>query len=267
MYAYFGHHRCATLWTASIVRAISREFGWQVAQEDRYNKLPEALGQTSFLIHLNATDSIVQQLAGRDYRGFHVIRDPRDILVSSYFSDRYSHPVYRPEFAQFRQQLNTTEFDAGLRLEMDRRAAEFTALAEWDYRNPRIYETRYEVLTTAPFEEFSRILAFLGVPLVESSAAAWVTQAQLAANRALHRVRMPFRVRRLPAAWLRKTVAAQSFQKLAGRKPGQEDPKSHYRKGVAGDWQNYLTGENKDLFKERWGSLLIDLDYEKDFNW
>lgn len=267
MYAYFGHHRCATLWTASIVRAISREFGWQVAQEDRYNKLPDALSQTDFLIHLNATENIVQQLAERDFRGFHVIRDPRDILVSSYFSDKYSHPIYRPEFAQFREQLNATEFDAGLRLEMDRRAAEFSALAEWDYRNPRIYETRYEVLTAAPFEEFSRILAFLEAPLIEDGAAAWVTHMQLIANRALHRLKMPFRVRRLPAAWLRKIIARQSFQKLAGRKRGQEDPKSHYRKGVAGDWKNYLTGANKDLFKERWGQLLVDLGYEKDLSW
>lgn len=267
MYIYFGHHRCATLWTAAIVKAISREFGWQVAQEDRYNKLPEVTDRVGFLLHLNASDSIVQQLAGQNYRGFHVIRDPRDILVSSYFSDKYSHPVYRQEFAQFREQLNAAEFDAGLRLELDRRTAEFAALAGWDYHNPRVYETRYEVLTTVPFEEFSRILAFLEIPMVTRGVPARVAQAQLAANRALHRIRMPFRVRSLPAAWLRKAIDAQSFQKLAGRKRGQEDPKSHYRKGVAGDWVNYLTGANKELFKERWGQLLIDLGYEKDLSW
>lgn len=267
MYVYFGHHRCATLWTAAIVKAISRELGLPVAQEDRYDKLPEDVDRVGFLLHLNATNSIVQQLAGQEYRGFHVIRDPRDILVSSYFSDKYSHPVYRQEFAQFREQLNATEFDTGLRLELDRRTAEFTALAGWNYRNPRVHETRYEMLTTAPFEEFSRILTFLGIPMLSDGAPARFAQMQLAANRALHRIGIPFRVRGLPPAWLRETIAAQSFQKLAGRKPGQEDPKSHYRKGVAGDWQNYLKDENKALFKERWGQLLIDLGYETDLNW
>ncbi len=100
MYAYFGHHRCATLWTAAIVKAVARELRVRVAQEDRYGKLPADLGPNDFLIHLNATQELIGQLAGRGCRGFHVIRDPRDILVSSYFSDRYSHPVYRQEFAR-----------------------------------------------------------------------------------------------------------------------------------------------------------------------
>ncbi len=267
MYAYFGHHRCATLWTATIVKAISRELGLRTAQEDRYEKLPADPSQVDFLIHLNATDSIIQKLAGQAYRGFHVIRDPRDILVSSYFSDRYSHPVYGQQFAQFREQLGTVEFDEGLRLELDRRGAEFEALAGWNYHNPRVYETRYEVLTTAPFEEFSKILAFLGIPMPARGLQNAVARGQILANRALHRVRIPFRVAGIPPTWLRSVVQQQSFQKLAGRQRGQEDQKSHYRKGVAGDWANHLTGANKELFKERWGELLIELGYERDLSW
>lgn len=267
MYAYFGHHRCATMWTAAIIRGFSRELGLRVVQEDRYNTLPDDAANADFLIHLNATRPLVDQLAGIPFRGFHVIRDPRDILVSSYFSDKYSHPVYRQEFAQFREQLNTVEFDEGLRLELDRRTAEFEALANWNYRDPRVYETRYEVLTTAPEAEFTRILAFLGIPMPAAGPAQWVASLKLAANRALHRARRPLRVGGIPPAYLQKLIEAQAFQKLAGRKPGEEDAKSHYRKGVAGDWVNYLTGANKDFFKARWGQLLVDLGYEQDLNW
>lgn len=267
MYAYFGHHRCATLWTVAIIKAISRELGLRVAQEDRYHKLPEDVAHVDFLMHLNATRSITEQLTILPYRGFHVIRDPRDILVSSYFSDKYSHPIYRQEFAQFRDQLNSVEFDNGLALELDRRTAEFQALEEWDYRKPNVLETRYEVLTVKPQEDFTRILQFLGVPMPQDGLALSSARAKIATNRLLHRVGLGLRVGGIPAEFLQRTIEGQAFQKLAGRKKGEEDQKSHYRKGVAGDWVNYLTGPNKDRFKERWGQLLIDLGYEKNLDW
>jgi hypothetical protein len=255
------------MWTMAIIRAIGRELGLRVTEESRYHQLPAELAQTDFLAHLNATDSIVQSLAGQDYRGFHVIRDPRDILVSSYFSDKYSHPVYGEQFAQFREQLGTVAFDQGMRLELDRRTAEFEALAGWNYHNPRVYETRYEQLTTAPFEEFTKILAFLGIPSPASGAANLLARGQITANRLLRRLHMPIRAAGIPPQYLHSLMMRQSFQKLAGRQKGQEDQKSHYRKGVAGDWVNHLTGANKDLFKERWGQLVVDLGYETDLNW
>ena len=268
MYAYFGHHRCATMWTLAIVRAIGRELGLPVAEESRYDRLPEGYDPRGFLVHLNATQGIVDQLAGQSFKGFHVIRDPRDILVSSYFSDRYSHPVYREEFEQFREQLNSVPFDEGLRLELDRRTAEFDALANWDYHHPDIYETRYEVLTVKPTDEFTSILSFLGIPMHAAGAAPLGDRARVALNRGLRRLDLgTLPVKAIPHEFLRGIIEVRAFDKLAGRSKGQEDPKSHYRKGVAGDWKNHLDGANKDLFKERWGQLLIDLAYEKDLDW
>ena len=268
MYAYFGHHRCATMWTAAIVRALSRELGLTVAQEDRYETLPANLGPYHFLIHLNATQGIVEQLAGKPHRGFHVIRDPRDILVSSYFSDRYSHPVYRQDLGQFREQLNSVEFDEGLRLELDRRKAEFEALANWNYHNPNVCETRYEVLTVRPADEFEKIIRFLGIPFHPRGTAPLLDRVKPTVNRGLRRLKMKgLRVGGISREFLDQVIERQAFDKLAGRSKGQEDQKSHYRKGVAGDWVNYLRDANKDLFKERWGDLVIKLGYEKDLNW
>jgi len=267
MHVFFGHHRCATTWTVTLILALSRELGLRVAQEDRYEKLPSDLEKTGFLTHSNATDGIVRQLANREYRAFHVVRDPRDILVSSYFSDKYSHYVYGQQFAQFREQLGAMEFDEGLRLELERRTAEFEALAQWNYHNPRVYETRYEDLTTSPFEEFSKILGFLGIPMPAAGPAYRAARARLAANKLLHRVGMSVPVGGIPPEWLHDLLDKHSFQKIAGRQKGQEDQKSHYRKGVAGDWVNYLTGANKELFKTRWGQLTLDLGYERDMDW
>ena len=61
---------------------------------------------------------------------------------------------------------------------------------------------------------------------------------------------------------------AHSFQRLSGgRAQGEADSASFFRKGVAGDWRSHFTPPLRDAYKERIGSLLIDLGYEQDFSW
>jgi len=63
-------------------------------------------------------------------------------------------------------------------------------------------------------------------------------------------------------------VGSASFEKLSrGRERGQEDPSSFYRKGVAGDWKNHFSKEDRRVFKEEAGELLIRLGYEDDLDW
>jgi hypothetical protein len=58
-----------------------------------------------------------------------------------------------------------------------------------------------------------------------------------------------------------------SFRFYAGRERGQEDRKRFYRKGVAGDWKNHFSPEDKALFKEIGGEMLVRLGYEQDLSW
>lgn len=58
-----------------------------------------------------------------------------------------------------------------------------------------------------------------------------------------------------------------SFKFYAGRDRGQEDRKRFYRKGVAGDWKNHFSDEDKKVFKELAGDMLVRLGYEKDLGW
>jgi hypothetical protein len=72
----------------------------------------------------------------------------------------------------------------------------------------------------------------------------------------------------LKETYLSKLLEKHHFFKLSGgRKRGKENPKSHYRKGIAGDWRNHFTGDHKALFKHITGDLLIKLGYEKDNTW
>jgi hypothetical protein len=97
-------------------------------------------------------------------------------------------------------------------------------------------EVRYEDLLERPNEEVERLLGFLGVDTDE----------------------------RL----VEHCVGSASFEKLSrGRERGQEDPSSFYRKGVAGDWKNHFSEEDRRVFKEEAGELLIRLGYEDDLDW
>lgn len=62
-------------------------------------------------------------------------------------------------------------------------------------------------------------------------------------------------------------IERSSFKFYAGRDRGQEDRKRFYRKGVAGDWKNHFSDEDKRAFKAIAGEMLIRLGYEKDLSW
>jgi hypothetical protein len=96
-------------------------------------------------------------------------------------------------------------------------------------------EVRYEDLLERPEEETRRLLRFLGADACERT--------------------------------VRECVSAASFEKLAGgRKRGQEAI-SFFRKGIAGDWKNVYTEQNKQDFKAIAGDLLVELGYEEDNSW
>lgn len=67
---------------------------------------------------------------------------------------------------------------------------------------------------------------------------------------------------------VRRAVEENSFErKSGGRRPGQADPLAFVRKGIAGDWKNYFSDDDKALFKRVAGHMLVELGYEKDLRW
>jgi hypothetical protein len=96
-------------------------------------------------------------------------------------------------------------------------------------------EVRYEDLLENTPKELKRLLEFLGADASEQV--------------------------------LQRCVDAASFENLSGgRRRGQEAP-SFFRKGVAGDWRNVFTEQNRRDFKAAAGDLLIELGYEEDDAW
>lgn len=52
-----------------------------------------------------------------------------------------------------------------------------------------------------------------------------------------------------------------------GRARGEADPKAEWRKGISGDWPNFFSQDDKDMFKRIAGGLLVQLGYASDLSW
>jgi hypothetical protein len=184
----------------------------------------------------------------------HIIRDGRDRTVSS------MHRGWRRASQGYLHRLSPEELARGEALREDpRRPIEtgegmFTeerlrqAARHWRLLvskavedgpallGSNYIEVRYEDLLVRPNDEVERLLGFLGAGT--------------------------------DPGIVEHCVDSASFEKLSkGRERGQEDPSSFYRKGVAGDWETHFTEEDRRVFKEEAGELLIQLGYEMDLDW
>lgn len=62
-------------------------------------------------------------------------------------------------------------------------------------------------------------------------------------------------------------TAATTFERMSGRPPGQEEPTAKARKGIVGDWQNYFTLADGELFDALAGEQMQSMGYEPNSNW
>ncbi|NLE46352.1 MAG: sulfotransferase domain-containing protein [Chloroflexi bacterium] len=288
---YFGHHKCATQYIKAVVKDTADWLGLDFETVDRpVDPAPVAIDGTvtrhrlhikgrgyveptaDVLYFANANAAAIAALNERyGYRGFHVIRDPRDIVVSGYFSHLHSHPItqYNQErMTEWRRQLAAApSIEAGLLLELEFEDANFANMAGWRYDDTDIYETRYEMLITDPMTIFCQVFRFLGLTTPRLGLSTLVA---MLSERALYRLRNQRTTHPtcLPQLILRRILAQNAFErKTGGRLQGQENVRHHYRKGIAGDWRNYFTPRVTAAFKERYGPLLIRLGYEQSLDW
>ena len=168
----------------------------------------------------------------------HIIRDGRDAAVSAAYHAR-NFSLAKKDTGTTREAPGDSVFSEhqlkklarDWRKRVGRTVVEGPALLGDNYR-----EVRYEDLLEKPEAVFGNLVKFLGAASDEET--------------------------------VRRCVAATSFEKLSrGRRPGQEDATSFFRKGVVGDWRNVFTGRDKEIFKEEAGELLVELGYKEDGGW
>ena len=172
-----------------------------------------------------------------------MLRDPRDQLVSRMFH------VKRSTNHVWHERLKAMDNNEALMLCIEGREKlpgmhDMIALAQsWLNGNAEALCIRYEELLADPVPHFSSVLDYLGILNNKSLAEVIVERNRFA----------------------RLSMGKRIWQ--SQRKPGQEDAKSHFRKGIVGDWRNYLKPEHVERFKALCGQQLIELGYEADLNW
>jgi hypothetical protein len=182
----------------------------------------------------------------KDYKVIYIMRDPRDLIVSWYFSIKYSHVIISKQQEKIQKMLN--------KIDNDQRAINYilkltsypwqkiyniNSIKYW-YQNKKHIDLKIfkfeDLFGKDSFFHFESMLKYLEIDISNEE--------------------------------LSNILCDLSFSKFSsGRETGQEDVKSHYRKGVSGDWKNYFNHSNIYLCKKKIGKLLIELDYEQDFQW
>lgn len=276
--AFFGHHKCATRWINTIIEQVCHDLNLKfmiVHHPGMFDNRLDLLvkeKKVDFLSYDNAKIEFVKTLD--KLLGFHVIRDPRDIVVSAYFSHLHTHSVDRwPSLLVHRERLQKASKEEGLFLEMEFRKAEFEDLYNWDYCQPNVLEIKMEDVIKSPYETMVNALCYLR--LIDDTRSFKQSFLYILAS-AIDRLRIkskgliPLSIskNKIPVDVLLGCIYHNRFSQKAGdRKKGVENVKSHYRKGVAGDWVNHFTEEHRIHFKRNYNDLLMKLGYETKPDW
>jgi len=203
--------------------------------------------------HLHSSAGIAAALCRDGVVPYFILRDPRDVVVSHvhYLTEMAQDHVYHRYFAQ---ELKT--FDERLRVSILGLSQESNS-----QRNlPAIHENQISPAQSLPniYARFEPYLGWLDCPEVLTLHYEDFTAGRRAALQLIfeHAVQRGFVSRYEPERAI--AILADSIEP-------QRSPT--FRSGKTGAWREAFSAENKRLFKEVAGGLLVQLDYEKDFNW
>jgi hypothetical protein len=212
-------------WTASLIDKPHHDFYPALAAETRH-RLAVVKGHTLG----SPANADALKRSGIPY--FITVRDPRDQIISGYWylRNRPLHPVH-----QMAMDLSLADF---VTLELDPATAAVPRLAwlrSWiANRDPsKSLIVRYEDLLRNTAVQLQSCFDFLGIEVAPSLVGFIVEE--------------------------------NSFQAKAGRSPGTEDTGSFRRKGVAGEWRDVFTEEQKEKCAIFFEGVISALGYEPTF--
>lgn len=173
-------------------------------------------------------------------RGIVVLRDPRDMIVSWYFSLAYSH-VENNRVRELREDFLRLSPSDRLLARVANFIVSLPSFRSWikmgwgASEREGVYVTSYERFVADTEGELKAVVDFLG----------W----------------------EMPPGVLAEAVRELSFEQRSGRERGTEDLFSHYRKGVPGDWANHFTFAAGFALEAASSGLLAESGYDPDPKW
>ena len=227
------HHKTGTVWLKKIFRMISSKYGLYLYSGEQQD-IPDQCHiffQSHSRIDFGQLDD--------DYRGVHMIRDPRDRIISGCFYHQKSHEpwLHQPheEFGglTYQQKINSfSSFEEKLIFEMENAGTNGTQeMLSWDYENPQILEIKYEDLVVDEelflFHKMFNFLGFHGSVIPDLL--------QIAHDNSLF--------------------------------SGKIKNSIHVRSGATSQWPEYFNLEIRERFEKQFPGALVRLGYESDDSW
>ncbi len=238
------HHKTGTVWMDGVFKAISRDLGAEYvvfgSQYARLSDVRKAGARFILFSHDSELGRHADLLERDDVRILHVIRDPRDVLISAmHYHQRsseswlhepipgYDKVTYQTILKSFRTNFERYVF------EMEHSTAGTVRnIQKWRYGRANCFEARYEDLRLdIETTYWRRISDFLGFDERESQAS----------------------TRRF---WQNSLFGGLSRFR-----------NKHVRSGDVAQWTREFTVELAHAFLERFPTALQSLAYEKDDQW
>jgi len=231
------YHKSGTHWLRRILKTVVKRFDLEFKQTKTCS--PEFFEDGQILFDPHSWIDVKHLPA---YRGSHMIRDQRDIVVSAYFyhlwtDERWARkPRVKYGGISYHQLLNSLSIEQGLLAEINRSRRLFRRMKKWNYRNSNMLELRYEDVIRDEEYHFTRLFAHYGFHTAA--------------------------VKRSVRIALRHGFEARSQRKL-----GEIQERSIMRSGEPGQWKKHFSDRVKKRFKKVAGGLLRSLQYEKNNDW
>lgn len=260
----FCYHKGGTVLLVKVFQSVAEAFGL------RFRTLlgkPERIPSDADILLLGHSLLGPGDIPG-DYRGAHLVRDPRDVLISGFLyhlrcdeewcvnedfdlTEPIRHPrvpysqEHRPEAwkraylesldgTSYQNRLRALSQEEGIGFELDHYGGwTMEAMTAWEFGDPRVVELRFETIMADFDRSFTEIFEHLG----------------------------------LEGDQLAEALALAQEHDLGRKSDRALAANPHVSSRETTRWQRYLTEEHRRLFKERHGELLVSLGYEEDLDW
>ncbi|MGK7931454.1 MAG: sulfotransferase domain-containing protein [Microcystaceae cyanobacterium] len=229
-------HKTGTVWLNSIFKEICRRHALTFGT----NKSPQPVEPPAEIDIFSQQHSMFSLDAlAVPFRGIHMIRDPRDVIISGCFYHQKSKEtwLHKPK-AQwqgmtYQEKIKSYDsIDDKILFEMENTAKNtIDRMLKWNYESPYFYEVKYEqLIEDYDLMLFHEIFSFLGF------------QGNIIPNL-------------LTIAYNNSLFSNKTINS------------AHIRSGKKSQWTTYFNTTHKDRFIQLFGDCLIQLGYEKDNNW
>lgn len=222
------HHKAMTTYFVDVMRLHSMALGipYDVVNAEAANKNARMFVSGQSKMDLESL---------RPYRGVHVMRDPRDMIVSGYHYHKWTTEawVHRPDEngRTYQEKLLAADADEGLYMEINHFIFSYRELLEnWDLEDPDMLEVSYKDLMGEEREGiYHQIFTHLGFEGSEHALGV-------------------------------KLMRMFEAKKRAGNTKGSKKP-AHVRSGKSQQWKGLLTPEHLAYLDRELGSVLRKFGY------